>query len=45
VIRNGVYVTLLGRSRGELIAAAEALTPIPEEASRRAQKGDVHDVH
>lgn len=29
VIRNGVYVTLRGRSRGELIAAAEALTPIP----------------
>jgi hypothetical protein len=28
VIRNGVYVTLLARSRGELIAAAEALTPI-----------------
>jgi hypothetical protein len=45
VIRNGVYVTLLARSRGELIAAAEALTPIPEEASRRAQKGEVHDVH
>ena len=28
LIRNGVYVTLLARSRGELIAAAEALTPI-----------------
>ena len=28
LIRNGVYVTLLTRSRGELIAAAEALTPI-----------------
>jgi hypothetical protein len=28
VIRNGVYVTLLARSRGELIAAAEALRAI-----------------
>jgi hypothetical protein len=28
LIRNGVYVTLLARSRSELIAAAEALTPI-----------------
>ena len=28
VIRNGVYVMLLAPSRGELIAAAEALTPI-----------------
>ena len=42
VIRNGVYVTLLAPSRGELIAAAEALTPVPEEASR-TQKGDVAD--
>ena len=29
LIRNGVYVTLLARSRSELIAAAEALTRIP----------------
>jgi hypothetical protein len=28
LIRDGVYVTLLARSRSELIAAAEALTPI-----------------
>jgi hypothetical protein len=28
VIRSGVYVALLARSRDELVAAAEALTPI-----------------
>ena len=28
LIRDGVYVTLLARNRAELIAAAEALTPI-----------------
>lgn len=44
VIRDGVYVTVLARSRGELIAAAEALTPITEEARSSPQKGDVQDV-
>jgi hypothetical protein len=29
LIRDGVYVTLLGRSRSELVSAAEALTRIP----------------
>lgn len=45
VIRNGVYVVLLAPSRGELIAAAEALTPIREQASSRTQRGDVRDAH
>jgi hypothetical protein len=44
VIRNGVYVVLLAPSRVELIAAAEALTPIREQASSRTQKGDVRDA-
>jgi hypothetical protein len=29
VIRNGVYVTRFARSRDELVAAAEAVRPIP----------------
>jgi hypothetical protein len=29
VIRHGVYVTLLAQNRTQLIAAAEALRPIP----------------
>jgi hypothetical protein len=29
VVRDGLFVTLFARDRAELIAAAEALTPIP----------------